>query len=565
MHRRLSPKRGGILAALVLAGMITFTLLGWIAHLQPAHAATHVRALPASSISNVLATFYPNPSDSGTFNVGSASPAFTQPFPTLDFNPPTNFQFCSTSSGINENTRPFTNLSQNPDGSCTPTVAQGNGQQAGTNNLFSFQAELLATLAVPQAGQFDMNIYADDGWILSIGTDGNGDQPMYVAGPMNNAPATGKGPFTGYRVIGANNGPSAPALFTVTASFPAAGSYPIEIDYTECCGGQLTLVVGELSSSTLTPTPLPSTTPMPGGTWITSSSGSFMITGDTLHFAAHVNRLNFWDPPIDHVNFTAYFLGVNPNVWVICQGSSPTPGTTDVYECDWNLSPSVPNGMVTVSFDVYDTAGNKTLAPNGTLQGTISRTTQPLLLAPMPAGTTLKIIHGYNDPLPGQPCPQPGNGIADHCMNQQYGLDFQPVATSSNPHPSQDIIAPIDGTVAWVQNDRLGLRLDVGDMNLTICHFSSFKPNIIGTRVARGDFLGTMNGHIHLSIDDRYLDATHSSCWPSNARTCRPIPFNGGYYTIEGQSFDPGFDSGGNPIQDQWDGTTMVSSNQEHK
>lgn len=356
---RLSPKRGGVLAAPVLVGILTFIFLGKSIHLAPARAATQVRALPASSISNILATFYPNPADSGTFNVDpTISPAFTQTFPTLDFNPPANFQFCSTSSGIDEHTRPFTNLSQNADGSCTTIVAQGNGEQAGINDLYSFQAEFLATLVVPQAGQFDMNIYADDGWILSLGADSNGNQPVYVAGPMNDAPVDDKGPFS----------------------------------------------------------------------------------------------------------------------------------------------------------------------------RTISRPVQSVLLAPMPAGITLKIIHGYNDPLPGQSCPKPGNGIADHCMNQQYGLDLQPVATGSDPNPSHDIIASAAGIVAWVQNDCLGLRLDSGDVNLTICHFASFQPNIYGTRVVRGAYLGTMSDHIHLSIDDRYQDVTHSDCSPSNASTCRPIPFNGGYY-----------------------------------
>ncbi len=101
-------------------------------------------------------------------------------------------------------------------------------------------------------------------------------------------------------------------------------------------------------------------------------------------------------------------------------------------------------------------------------------------------------------------------------------------------------------------------------MNLTICHFSSFKPISDGTRVARGDFLGTMTDHIHLSLDDRYND-TYPRCTSTTQNFCRPIPFNGGYYTIEGQSFDPGFDQNGNPIRDQYDGTTITSTNNEMK
>jgi len=45
--------------------------------------------------------------------------------------------------------------------------------------------------------------------------------------------------------------------------------------------------------------------------------------------------------------------------------------------------------------------------------------------APVPAGITLKVIHGYNDPAPGQPC-EVGQA-PDHCDNQLYGLDLESV------------------------------------------------------------------------------------------------------------------------------------------
>ena len=50
----------------------------------------------------------------------------------------------------------------------------------------------------------------------------------------------------------------------------------------------------------------------------------------------------------------------------------PVAGTPDRYECDWNLAnANVPNGVVKVSFDVYDTKGNVNLAPNGIHEGTV--------------------------------------------------------------------------------------------------------------------------------------------------------------------------------------------------
>ncbi len=549
MKRLISAKLAVMLTALATLTALTLPFVSSHNHLQSAQAVGNL-----SAVSNVLAQFFPNPNDSGTFDINpSATPAFNQPFSTIDFNPPTNMQSCTNSTGVDENTRPFTNISA--DGTCATTIAQGNGQQAGLNNLFSFEAVFIAALSVPQAGQMDMNIYADDGWILSIGKDSNGKQPTYVAGPMNNAPANGKGPFSGNTVVGANNVPSPPALLTVTASFPAAGTYPIEMDYTECCAGQLTLILGDPVSSTATPTPVATSTPVPGGTWI-SPSGQFAITGDTFHFAAHAYHTNAGDPFIDHVNFTAYYLGVNPDVWTIpCKVTSPTPGTTDIYECDWTLSPGVPNGPITVSFDVYDTANNKNLAPNGTLQGTINRSGQPALLAPVPSGVELKIIHGYNDPLPSKDnvnCPNPKDGIADHCANQQYGLDLVPANPTSNIH----IIAPAAGT-AFTSGECLFLTLDIGNVNLTICHFFSFNPKLTpGMHVDRGFFLGTMkdNSHIHLNLDDRNdTISPNPGCSAQFPRTCRPIPFNGGYFTLENQSFDPGFNQDGSPIQNQFD------------
>ena len=146
-------------------------------------------------------------------------------------------------------------------------------------------------------------------------------------------------------------------------------------------------------------------------------------------------------------------------------------------------------------------------------------------------------------------------------MNQAYGLDFVPTNSAT------DIVAPASGTVAWKSADCLGLRLDLADVNLTICHFASFKPNLnSGVRIARGDFLGTWIGNIHLSVDDRYHDQSPGSgCTLSTAKTCRPVPFNGGYFTIEGINFNPGFDQNGNPIRNQYNGSTFVSTNKENK
>jgi hypothetical protein len=108
------------------------------------------------------------------------------------------------------------------------------------------------------------NVFADDGWILSIGSDSNGDQPTPAPGNiMTNPPSGNKGPLTGYPEMGDNNVPSSPTQLTIAETFPAAGTYPIELDYTECCGGSLTLVVSNSFTPTPTPTPSPSPSPSP--------------------------------------------------------------------------------------------------------------------------------------------------------------------------------------------------------------------------------------------------------------------------------------------------------------
>jgi transcriptional regulator with XRE-family HTH domain len=100
----------------------------------------------------------------------------------------------------------------------------------------------------------------------------------------------------------------------------------------------------------------------PGGAWI-SPVGS--TTGDIIHFEVYAYPTNNGDPQIDHVNFTAYWQGVDPRAWkIVCVARVPI--RKDVYACDANLrllgaSP----GQIIISFDVYDRQGNVNLAPNG--------------------------------------------------------------------------------------------------------------------------------------------------------------------------------------------------------
>jgi transcriptional regulator with XRE-family HTH domain len=102
----------------------------------------------------------------------------------------------------------------------------------------------------------------------------------------------------------------------------------------------------------------------PGGVWI-SPNPAYPNVGDNIHFAAYAYPTNFGDPPIDYVNFTMYWPGVDPHAWKIaCVVHVPID--KDLYACDVNLRQlgALP-GPITISFDVYDRQGNVNEAPNG--------------------------------------------------------------------------------------------------------------------------------------------------------------------------------------------------------
>ncbi len=160
------------------------------------------------------------------------------------------------------------------------------------------------------------------------------------------------------------------------------------------------------------------------------------------------------------------------------------------------------------------------------------------LLAPVSRGQTLSVSHGYNDPLPGEPC-NIGGGGADHCDNQKYGLDLVP-----SEQTDLRILAPLPGRIAWISGGCLGM-LTRDNLNLNVCHFSSVSA-ALNDEVGRGAVLGTRStSWIHLSLDDRYRDSSKP-----------PVAFNGAH-TLEGRSVDPGPDDQRN----QHLGVTFTSTN----
>lgn len=125
------------------------------------------------------------------------------------------------------------------------------------------------------------------------------------------------------------------------------------------------------------PPPPPPDTTAPGGTWINPNHG-FVVTNDQLHFEAHAYD-NEGGSGVNEVKFTALFAGQ----WhTACADFAPDPGT-DIFKCDWNLGQiGVPEGPITVAFDVYDKGGYYILSPNGSRQGEVRR---PSSAAPSPS------------------------------------------------------------------------------------------------------------------------------------------------------------------------------------
>ena len=207
-----------------------------------------ILALPASAVSNpritvgsVTGRFFANPSQMGAFTATPASAlVFTQQFAAINFNPPQQAIHCTNAIQVNEWQRPMSDVVVKPDASCSIEVAQGNGKQAGVDDLAQFNAVFTGTFTVSAPGRVTFNIYADDGWILGIGRR-RGPQPLFVRGPQVNAPA--ETPFSHLPVMGAYNVGTAPERQDLVVTFPAAGTFDFELDYSECCGLQLALTL----------------------------------------------------------------------------------------------------------------------------------------------------------------------------------------------------------------------------------------------------------------------------------------------------------------------------------
>ncbi len=186
--------------------------------------------------SPITAQFFPA-DGTGVFNTPSSqTPAFTQGFSSIDFDPAPGTVSGNT-SGVTNQTRPFADIVTDRNGNFLGSiVAQGTDYQAGAGPMYAFSSVLTGVLNVPSAGTVSFAITSDDGYIFGIG---NG--ATRVSGPQTNTPAVT--PFNNYAVMGGINQREDTSPSMITVNFPVAGAYPYELDYAKGGDKNLTLIM----------------------------------------------------------------------------------------------------------------------------------------------------------------------------------------------------------------------------------------------------------------------------------------------------------------------------------
>ncbi len=254
--------------------------LGQLVFSSPSASVSWIKPQAAISTTEIHAIFFPNPNSTGDFEATKhEKPTFSEVFPTIDFNPPSGtIKNPPPDFGVSVDTRPFTNVTLNNKGAFTGTIAaQGQSgktlEQAGVNDLFNFYTAFTGSLIVAKAGNATFDFFSDDGFYIGIAGGAK-----YVSGVDVNPPASGKTVFKSYRVVASFNEASAPTGNTATIHFPKAGVYPFELDYTQCCGGDLSMTVANAKGLGLPPAGNLELSPVSPGPATTGKSQSFSVS-----------------------------------------------------------------------------------------------------------------------------------------------------------------------------------------------------------------------------------------------------------------------------------------------
>jgi len=294
----------------------------------------------------------------------STKPVFTQWFPSIAFDPP-NGIIPGNTSGVGFGTNPFIDVTTDENGNFSGTiVAQGNGHAAGEiGPMNAFQAVFTGSYTVATGGPTTISIYVDNSFILGIGGGAT-----RVSGPQN--PPLSVTPFYHLSVMGA--GTAQFGGFAMTVNFPGPGSYPFELDFVECCGGNpdpmsLVMMTGSLNGNGVAPGMPPS-----GSLSLTPISPSSLATGQTQTFTVLVT--NAAGSAVPSATVALNVSGANQR-----QLTSTTDGTghatfqytgtnagTDTVQASMNLSGmGAYSNQVKMTWTVATGSGTITFTPQG--------------------------------------------------------------------------------------------------------------------------------------------------------------------------------------------------------
>jgi RHS repeat-associated protein len=329
--------------------------VSWLVPLQPISVGTtQVQFFP----SNGSCQFYITP---GTI------PAFTMLVPNINFNPPSGM-IPGNNSGVNNNTRPFTLVTTDANGNFSGTmVAQGNGFQAGSGSMGSFQDVLTGSFTVATAGNVSFNIFTDDGFLLGVGGGAT-----RVSGPWYNIPASGMTPFTNLPILEGQNTNTYPLSAAMVINFPAAGTYPFELDHDECMGFGLSLNLsigsnstpglpptGALSLSPITPSSLPTGQTQTFTAQVTDATGSAVPNAIVALSVTGANLRQLTATTNSTGQATFQYTGTNAGADSV-QASAVISGLGE-YSNQVNMSWTIPNGGGSTFFAPQGWIGSPTI------------------------------------------------------------------------------------------------------------------------------------------------------------------------------------------------------------
>jgi RHS repeat-associated protein len=343
-------------------------------------AVSWVTPIQRISTTTVLGRFFTS-NGSGAFNARpTQTPVFSQYFPTINFNPPAGAVPGNT-SGVDEWTRPFTNVTTDLNGNFTGTIpVQGNGYVAGIQGpLFDFNAVFTGSFTVAAPGNVTFNFFSDDGFVFGVGGGAT-----RVGGVLSNPPPSGRTPFEDMPVMGAYNNATAPVANGVTVFFPAAGSYPYEVDYSECCNAQLALTMttaesgnhgvpptGSLALSPNSPDPHEVGQPQTFNVTATDASGNPMAGARLRLTVAGANalQLNATADAAGRASFTYAGASVGTDGLQVSAPVGATVAYSNVVSMRWNPANQPPAVNAGTDLSVASVNDAATLAGSVTDDG----------------------------------------------------------------------------------------------------------------------------------------------------------------------------------------------------